>query len=167
MNLKNVDIRDVGFSIGTLREGENAEKLLPVVKAILYELEVAYVDSCCNEINTGSPLSEIMTTLDSATLTNGILSIQYTGEDGVPQIKTVDLKGLVPQNSILEGSYDEDTNTLTLVKADGTTIEIPINELTSFSGLVAGHPIATYKDENGASTVINETITSYTSFITP
>jgi hypothetical protein len=108
-----------------------------------------------------------MTTLDSATLVDGILSIQYTGEDGKPQIKTVDLKGLVPENSILEGSYDEDTNTLTLVKADGTTIEIPINELTSFSGLVAGHPIATYKDENGASTVINETITSYTSFITP
>lgn len=167
MNLKNVDIRDVGFSIGTLREGENAEKLLPVVKAILFELEVAYVDACCNEIHKGSPLAETDTFLDSVTLTNGILSIQYTGENGTPQIKTADLTGLIPKNSILDGSYDEDTNTLTLVKADGTTIEIPINELTSFSGLVAGHPIATYKDENGASTVINETITSYTSFINP
>jgi hypothetical protein len=152
--IKNASIRKIGLGAGSFKTGDSVEPLLNIVKRILKELEVPYVDECCNEIHKGSSLAETDTFLNSVTLTDGILSIQYTGENGTPQIKTADLTALIPKNSIIDGSYDEDTNTLTLEKVDGTTIEIPINELTS---LTLTDTTLTFTDENGVANEIDLT----------
>lgn len=168
LNLKKVDIRDIGFAIGTLKEGENVEKLLTVVKYILKELQVGYVDECCGETNPASPDTQVMTYLSAVTLTGNELSITYIGENGVPQIKKLDLSVLVPNLQIETGEYIDATNTLKLVTADGTVIEVVINELTGFTNVLAsGHLIGTFTDENEETTDIFETITAYTTFITP
>lgn len=50
--------------------------------------------------------------------------------------------------------------TYTLTTSDGNTVTLNNNTLTSFVNLVAGNRIATYNDELGNTTDINETVTS-------
>lgn len=95
MNLKNVNIRDLGLAIGSFRESENGEKLLPIVKAILLELDVAYTDACCGDSNNGNSANETLTTLESVTISGTTLSVSYKGEDGVIQTKSVDITSAV------------------------------------------------------------------------
>lgn len=89
---------------------------------------------------------ESITGLVDLSLTGNVLTLKYKGEDLVEQTYSTDFSSLVPNSSISSGAYDPATNTVTLTKADGSTVSFVINELTSLT--LAGSEL-TFTDENG------------------
>lgn len=110
--------------------------------------------------------SETLTEVTEFSLSGNVITLSYKDEDGVVNTKTLDLSTIVPNLQVQSGSYDDPTNTITFVTADGTTFTVPINELTSFKNLVSGNRIATYVDENESETDIFETVTVYNTLFT-
>lgn len=115
----------------------NQSQFLALFKSSLAKFKITYWDPCTGqcvigECDGGSGGTETLTTLNSVTLLPGnILQITYTGEDGIPQVKTASLASLA------------DTETITTI----------INT-------IVGHKIGSYNNEAGASVDINESITT-------
>ena len=97
---------------------------------------------------------ESITGLVDLSLSGNTLTLKYKGEDLVEQTYNTDLSGLVPNSSIASAAYNPATNTVTLTKADGTTVSFVINELTSLT--LAGAEL-TFTDENGTANKIDLT----------
>ena len=115
----------------------NQSQFLALFKSSLAKFKITYWDPCTGqcvigECDGGSGGTETLTTLNSVTLLPGnILQITYTGEDGIPQVRTTSLASLA------------DTETITTI----------INT-------IVGHKIGSYNNEAGASVDINESITT-------
>lgn len=115
----------------------NQSQFLALFKSSLAKFKITYWDPCTGqcvigECDGGSGGTETLTTLNSVTLLPGnILQITYTGEDGIPQVKTASLASL----------------------ADTETI-------TTLISTIVGHKIGSYNNEAGASVDINESITT-------
>lgn len=157
------DIRKWGFPEGSAKENSN-NPFMPVLKRMLKTLGVGYYDECCNELSPASPLTETLTVLEEFSLSGNVVTITYKDELGVSTTKTVDLSTIVPNLEIASGSYDDATNTINFVTADGTVINVVVDELTIFTSTIAGqankHQIGTYQDENEGITPVYETVTS-------
>lgn len=111
---------------------------------------------------------ETQTTLDSVILSpSNILTIQYTGENGVAQTQTVDLSALAIDINIASVSFNPLTGDLTVTETDSTvhtvTIAPFVETVTTLTGVQAtGKVIGTYTSEDATVTDIRETVTSLT-----
>lgn len=118
---------------------------------------ICNVDQICQMVKA----CETLTALDDITLVGTTLSIFYTGENGVQQVKSIDIGSLDINVGSL--SYDPISGVITLIETDGTvhTVDIGpfVETVTSITDTVTGNPIANYVAEDGSITTINETIT--------
>ena len=74
---------------------------------------------------------ETQTSIQSPQLTGNILTIYYTGENGVQQSKTVDLSSLINVDvSIENAQYDASQNIITITQTDGSTFKIDLSEFS-------------------------------------
>jgi hypothetical protein len=88
---------------------------------------------------TTTAINETVTTLDSLTLdpATKVLTAQYTGENGTPQTKTVNLSGFVSGVAVTDltaFTWDSATGAtvLTFAKSDGSTDTINTNIMPTF-----------------------------------
>lgn len=81
--------------------------------------------SLCDAVKT----CETQTSLGVVTFVNNILSIPYTGEDGVTQIRTIDLSSLAVDVSIDNITYNTTTNSWVVTETDGSTFNITWNDI--------------------------------------
>jgi len=134
----------------------NQSQFLALFKSSLAKFKITYWDPCTEECVIGqcggSGGSETLTTLNSVTLLPGnILQITYTGEDGIPQVRTTSLASLAQTITTL---VDNGNNTFTYTSENGTitTIDYSNSEtVTTISG-------NTYTNEAGVPTDIVQTV---------
>jgi hypothetical protein len=85
-------------------------------------------------INTGGV--ETLTTLDSATLNgSNVLTIQYTGENGLPQSVSVNLSSLATDINIASMAYNPLTGVITITETDSTIHTVDIGPTLATNGL--------------------------------
>lgn len=74
---------------------------------------------------------ETQTSIQNPQLNGNILTIFYTGENGVQQSKNVDLSGLVTNDiSIRDAVYDASQNIITITQSDGSSFVINLSEFS-------------------------------------
>jgi carbonic anhydrase/acetyltransferase-like protein (isoleucine patch superfamily) len=74
---------------------------------------------------------ETQTSIQNPQLNGNILTIFYTGENGVQQSQNVDLSGLVTNNiSIQNAEYDASQNIITITQSDGSSFAINLSEFS-------------------------------------
>lgn len=119
-------------------------------------------------------ICETQTSLGDITFTNNILSIPYTGEDGITQIRTIDLSSLAVDVSINNITYDPNTNSWVVTETNGSTFNITWNDIladldfcpavkaceTVTSIVNNNDGTFTYVDEAGEPTVITPIVTT-------
>lgn len=144
----------------------NQSQFLALFKSSLAKFKITYWDPCTGqcvigECDGGSGGTETLTTLNSVTLLPGnILQITYTGEDGIPQVRTTSLASLAQTITTL---VDNGNNTFTYTSENGTvtTIDYSSSETTTtLTNTVTGSLIGTYTNELGVAVDINQTITT-------
>lgn len=144
----------------------NQSQFLALFKSSLAKFKITYWDPCTGqcvigECDGGSGGTETLTTLNSVTLLPGnILQITYTGEDGIPQVRTTSLASLAQTITTL---VDNGNGTFTYTSENGTvtTIDYSSSETTTtLTNTVTGSLIGTYTNELGVAVDINQTITS-------
>lgn len=97
--------------------------------------------------------TETQTSIQAPLLNGNILTVYYTGENGVQQSQNVDLSSLaVPTNNITNATYDASTNIITLTKEDSTTQTIDLSEFSILSST----------DVNGVTTLTQEDVVKAT-----
>lgn len=88
----------------------NQSQFLALFKSSLAKFKITYWDPCTGqcvigECDGGSGGTETLTTLNSVTLLPGnILQITYTGEDGIPQVRTTSLASLAQTITTISGN---------------------------------------------------------------
>ena len=88
----------------------NQSQFLALFKSSLAKFKITYWDPCTGqcvigECDSGSGGTETLTTLNSVTLLPGnILQITYTGEDGIPQVRTTSLASLAQTITTISGN---------------------------------------------------------------
>src|SRR5690606_22133595 len=71
---------------------------------------------------------ETQTAIQAPQLNGNILTVFYTGENGVQQSKSVDLSSLVTRDiSIENASYDASQNIITITQNDGSAFQINLS----------------------------------------
>ena len=74
---------------------------------------------------------ETQTSIQDPVLNGNILTIYYTGENGVQQSKSVNLGSLVTNDiSIDDATYDAYQNIITITQTDGSTFQINLSEFS-------------------------------------
>jgi len=74
---------------------------------------------------------ETQTSIQNPELNGNILTVYYTGENGVQQSKSVDLSGLATNNiSIEHAEYDASQNIITITQSDGSSFPINLSEFS-------------------------------------
>ena len=98
----------------------NQSQFLALFKSSLAKFKITYWDPCTGqcvigECDGGSGGTETLTTLNSVTLLPGnILQITYTGEDGIPQVRTTSLASLAQTITTISGNaYTNEAGTTT------------------------------------------------------
>lgn len=77
---------------------------------------------------------ETQTSIQEPQLNGNILTIYYTGENGVQQTQNVDLSGLATIDiSIENAEYDAAQNIITITQSDGSTFQIDLSEFSIIS----------------------------------
>ncbi|MDQ0593196.1 hypothetical protein QFZ37_001565 [Chryseobacterium ginsenosidimutans] len=74
---------------------------------------------------------ETQTSIQNPELNGNILTVFYTGENGVQQSKSVDLSGLATNNIHIENAeYDASQNIITITQSDGSSFPINLSEFS-------------------------------------
>ena len=74
---------------------------------------------------------ETQTTIQAPQLNGNVLTVFYTGENGVQQSKSVDLSSLVTRDiSIENAAYDASQNMITITQNDGSAFHINLSEFS-------------------------------------
>ncbi|MCW3160522.1 hypothetical protein [Chryseobacterium oryctis] len=74
---------------------------------------------------------ETQTSIQNPQLNGNILTIFYTGENGVQQSQNVDLSGLATNNiSIQNAEYDASQNIITITQSDGSSFAVNLSEFS-------------------------------------
>ncbi|MGR3855153.1 hypothetical protein [Chryseobacterium indologenes] len=74
---------------------------------------------------------ETQTTIQAPQLNGNVLTVFYTGENGVQQSKSVDLSSLVTRDINIENaSYDASQNIITITQNDGSAFQINLSEFS-------------------------------------
>lgn len=74
---------------------------------------------------------ETQTSIQNPALNGNILTVFYTGENGVQQSKSVDLSGLITNDiSIENAEYDASQNTITITQNDGSAFQVNLSEFS-------------------------------------
>ncbi|WP_343660369.1 hypothetical protein [Chryseobacterium sp.] len=74
---------------------------------------------------------ETQTSIQAPQLNGNVLTVFYTGENGVQQSKSVDLSNLVTRDiSIENASYDASQNIITITQNDGSVFQINLSEFS-------------------------------------
>ncbi|GEJ47979.1 hypothetical protein [Chryseobacterium sp. ON_d1] len=74
---------------------------------------------------------ETQTSIQAPQLNGNVLTVFYTGENGVQQSKSVDLSNLVTRDiSIENASYDASQNIITIIQNDGSVFQINLSEFS-------------------------------------
>ncbi|MFS4471817.1 hypothetical protein [Chryseobacterium sp. T20] len=74
---------------------------------------------------------ETQTTIQAPQLNGNILTVFYTGENGVQQSKSVDLSSLVTHDISIENAvYDASQNIITITQNDGSAFQINLSEFS-------------------------------------
>ncbi|HCA08628.1 hypothetical protein [Chryseobacterium sp.] len=74
---------------------------------------------------------ETQTSIQNPALTGNVLTVFYTGENGVQQSKSVDLSSLITNDiSIENAEYDASQNTITITQNDGSTFQVNLSEFS-------------------------------------
>ncbi|MGX5684876.1 hypothetical protein ACWKWW_09950 [Chryseobacterium cucumeris] len=74
---------------------------------------------------------ETQTTIQAPQLNGNLLTVFYTGENGVQQSKSVDLSSLVTRDINIENaSYDASQNIITITQNDGSAFQINLSEFS-------------------------------------
>lgn len=74
---------------------------------------------------------ETQTTIQNPELNGNILTVFYTGENGIQQSKSVDLSGLITNDiHIQNADYDASQNIITITQNDGSTFQINLSEFS-------------------------------------
>ncbi|WP_155845027.1 autotransporter outer membrane beta-barrel domain-containing protein [Chryseobacterium daeguense] len=74
---------------------------------------------------------ETLTSIQQPQLNGNILSVYYTGENGVQQTQNVDLSGLATNDiSIENAEYDAAQNIITITQNDGSSFQINLSEFS-------------------------------------
>lgn len=112
--------------------------------------------------------AETQTTLDSVTLSPAnILEIQYTGEDGLPQLVNVDLSTLAIDINVASLAYNPLTGEITLTETDGSIHTIDIGPFAETITTLTdnGNGSFTYVSEDNTYTTWTETNTTITNTV--
>ena len=97
--------------------------------------------------------NETLTAINGLSLTGNILTISYTGENGVTQTKNVDLSSLTTTDvKVSNANYNASTNVITITNSDSTFFTIDLSEFS----------IISTTDANGVTTLVQEGITKAT-----
>lgn len=74
---------------------------------------------------------ETQTSIQAPQLNGNVLTVFYTGENGVQQSKSVDLSNLVTRDISIENtSYDASQNIITITQNDGSVFQINLSEFS-------------------------------------
>lgn len=74
---------------------------------------------------------ETQTSIQNPELNGNILTVFYTGENGIQQSKAVDLSGLATNNIHIENAeYDASQNIITITQSDGSSFPINLSEFS-------------------------------------
>lgn len=74
---------------------------------------------------------ETQTSIQSPQLNGNVLTVFYTGENGVQQSKSVDLGGLITNDIHIENAqYDAAQNSITITQNNGTSFQINLSEFS-------------------------------------
>ncbi|MDR6463946.1 hypothetical protein [Chryseobacterium sediminis] len=74
---------------------------------------------------------ETQTTLQAPQLNGNVLTVFYTGENGVQQSKSVDLSSLITRDISIENAvYDASQNIITITQNDGSAFHINLSEFS-------------------------------------
>ncbi|SMO52629.1 hypothetical protein SAMN06265171_102324 [Chryseobacterium rhizoplanae] len=74
---------------------------------------------------------ETQTTIQAPQLNGNVLTVFYTGENGVQQSKSVDLSSLVTRDINIENAvYDASQNIITIIQNDGSAFHINLSEFS-------------------------------------
>jgi hypothetical protein len=97
--------------------------------------------------------NETLTAINGLSLTGNILTISYTGENGVTQTKNVDLSSLTTTDvKVSNTAYNAATNIITITNSDASTFNIDLSEFS----------IIASTDGNGVTTLVQEGVTKAT-----
>jgi hypothetical protein len=97
--------------------------------------------------------NETLTAINGLSLTGNILTISYTGENGVTQTKNVDLSSLTTTDvKVSNAAYNAATNIITITNSDASTFNIDLSEFS----------IIASTDGNGVTTLVQEGVTKAT-----
>ncbi|REC80333.1 hypothetical protein DRF60_01070 [Chryseobacterium elymi] len=74
---------------------------------------------------------ETQTSIQNPELNGNILTVFYTGENGIQQSKAVDLSSLITNNIRIENAeYDASQNVITITQSDGSSFPINLSEFS-------------------------------------
>ncbi|WP_223558058.1 hypothetical protein [Chryseobacterium lathyri] len=74
---------------------------------------------------------ETQTSIQNPELNGNVLTVFYTGENGIQQSKAVDLSGLATNNIHIENAeYDASQNIITITQSDGSSFPINLSEFS-------------------------------------
>ena len=121
----------------------NQSQFLALFKSSLAKFKITYWDPCTGqcvigECDGGSGGTETLTTLNSVTLLPGnILQITYTGEDGIPQVRTTSLASLAQTITTISGNiYTNEAGTpADIVQTVGATLDTNGDLIVSVNGV--------------------------------
>lgn len=97
--------------------------------------------------------NETLTSINDLSLSGNVLTISYTGENGVVQTKNIDLSSLTTTDvKVSNANYNASTNVITITNSDSTFFTIDLSEFS----------IISTTDANGVTTLVQEGITKAT-----
>ena len=119
----------------------NQSQLRSLFKSFLIQYKIAYYDPC-TELCVPSPCStgttETLTTLNSIVLLPGnILQITYTGEDGIPQVRTTSLDSLSETITTISGNnyINEAGTSLPIIQTVESILDINGDLVVTINGI--------------------------------
>ena len=121
----------------------NQSQFLALFKSSLAKFKITYWDPCTGqcvigECDGGSGGTETLTTLNSVTLLPGnILQITYTGEDGIPQVRTTSLASLAQTITTISGNIytNEAGTTADIVQTVEATLDTNGDLIVTVNGV--------------------------------